>query len=64
MRFCSSSMSPNIFFLTHFSSDLKPRFLKCLNSGIENPESNMGCYACQPDDYDVFKPFFQKALER
>ena len=43
---------------------LKPRFLKCLNSGIENPDSTVGCYACQPDDYDVFKPFFTKVLQR
>ena len=42
----------------------KERFLKCLNSGIENPESEMGVYACQPDDYDIFKPFFTKALEK
>ena len=42
---------------------LKPRFLKCLNSGIENPDSTVGCYACQPDDYDVFKPFFTKVLQ-
>jgi len=23
----------------------------------------MGCYANHPDDYEVFKPFFRKALE-
>ena len=22
----------------------------------------MGCYAMNPDDYDLFKPFFQKVL--
>eukprot|EP01051_Picozoa_sp_SAG22_P010207 SAG22_NODE_904_length_6586_cov_3.133498_2_plen_446_part_00 len=38
--------------------------LKCLNSGIENPDSGMGCYACQPSDYDTYKPFFAKALAR
>ena len=42
----------------------KARLLKCLNSGIENPDSEMGCYACQPSDYDDFKPFFSKALAR
>ena len=40
------------------------RLLKCLNSGIENPDSEMGCYACQPSDYDDFKPFFSKVLSR
>ena len=24
----------------------------------------MGCYACQPSDYDRFKPFFAKALAK
>lgn len=41
----------------------KQDFLKCLNSGIKNPDSQMGCYACQPNDYDRFRPFFIKALE-
>ena len=30
----------------------------------ENPDSGMGCYACQPEDYDRFKPFFSKALAK
>ena len=45
------------------SPELQARFLKCLNSGIENPDSSVGCYACQPDDYDVFKPYFVQILE-
>ena len=56
-----------VFDVGYYSSlddRLKPRFLKCLNSGIENPDSTVGCYACQPDDYDAFKPFFTKVLER
>ena len=44
--------------------DRKSRFLKCLNSGVENPDSEMGCYACQPSDYDDFKPFFSRVLAR
>ena len=44
--------------------DRKTRFLKCLKSGVENPDSEMGCYACQPSDYDDFKPFFSKVLAR
>jgi len=46
------------------SDDLKARLLWCCNSGIDNPDSSMGCYACRPDDYDDLKPFFQKALEK
>lgn len=38
------------------------RLLNCMNSGIENPDSEMGCYACQPSDYDALRPFFAKAL--
>merc|ERR1712087_41193 len=40
------------------------RFMKCLMSGIKNPDSGMGCYACQPSDYDEFKPFFAKAIAK
>ena len=43
-------------------TDAQARLLQCMNSGIENPESEMGCYACQPADYDTFRPFFAKAL--
>ena len=44
------------------SDDLKAELRKCLNSGIMNPDSSMGCYAMQPADYDRFKPFFAKVL--
>ena len=42
------------------------RFLSWLSvvSGVENPESTIGCYACQPDDYDRFSPFFSAAITR
>lgn len=43
---------------------LQARLLKCMASGIENPDSEMGCYACQPSDYDELKPFFAKVLAR
>lgn len=46
------------------SGDDQTRLLKCLNSGLENPDSEMGCYANQPSDYDDFKPFFSKVLAR
>jgi len=41
----------------------KSRLLLCCNSGIENADSQMGCYAMAPTDYDDFKPFFKAALE-
>merc|ERR1711881_810764 len=46
------------------NDDQKVRFLECLNSGIGNPGSEMGCYAMRPNDYDEFKTFFQPALEK
>ena len=42
--------------------ELKKRFLAIVKTGYENPDSNMGCYAMQPSDYDDFKPFFSKVL--
>ena len=44
------------------SAEDKPAFLACVNSGAENADSGMGCYALQPADYDRFKPFFSKVL--
>ncbi|WP_371227838.1 phosphagen kinase [Roseovarius sp. 2305UL8-3] len=51
------------YFATLSETD-QARLMACLNSGIENPNSEMGCYACQPADYDDFRPFFAKALAR
>ena len=59
---CLNTFDPEYY--NSLSDDLKPAFLKCLASGIENPDSGMGCYACQPEDYDRFKPFFSKALAK
>ena len=44
------------------SDELKKRFLAIVKTGYENQDSNMGCYAMQPSDYDDFKPFFAKVL--
>ena len=55
------------FDLEYFSTlceSRKTRLLNCLRSGIENPDSEMGCYACQPTDYDDFQPFFSQVLAR
>lgn len=51
-------------YLRTLSPDNQTRFLKCLASGIANPDSEMGCYACRPSDYDDFKPFFSRAVAR
>merc|ERR1711935_285793 len=44
------------------SDEEKPAFLMCVNSGVENADSGMGCYAMQPADFDRFNPFFKKVL--
>lgn len=46
------------------SEDKKKQLLAIVNSGIENPDSEMGCYAMNPTDYEEFKPFFKPALEK
>jgi len=53
----------DIDYFNSLDEKLKPRFIKCVQSGIEIPGSEVGVYACQPDDYDVFKPFFTKVLQ-
>ncbi|KRX09325.1 ATP:guanido phosphotransferase, N-terminal [Pseudocohnilembus persalinus] len=58
----AASFDPEWF--KSLSAPLRTRFLQCCMSGIKNPGSEMGCYACQPDDYEVFKPFFKACLEK
>eukprot|EP00899_Mesostigma_viride_P004899 jgi/Mesvir1/1440/Mv25482-RA.2 len=54
----------SVDYYNSLSDELKARLLQCCNSGIDNPDSSMGCYAMRPDDYDVLKPFFSKALAK
>jgi len=42
--------------------ELQQRLVKIVRSAIDNPDSSMGCYAMNPDDYDTFRPYFQKVL--
>ena len=44
--------------------DKKIRLLTICLSGVANEDSEMGCYAMNPRDYDDFKPFFSKALQQ
>jgi tetratricopeptide (TPR) repeat protein len=59
---CLSSLDSEYF--ASLPDDLKPALLRCMNSGVTNPDSKMGCYACHPEDYDRFSPFFSKALAK
>jgi len=51
-------------YFSTLSDKQKDTLLLCCNSGIQNPDSQMGCYAMTPNDYDEFKPFFQPVLEK
>lgn len=35
---------------------------RCAITGIDNPDSSLGCYAMKPSDYDKFHPFFDKVI--
>jgi len=52
----------DLAYFNTLSDDEKKGLIQCCRSGIENPDSGMGCYAMQPSDYDRFKPFFSKVL--
>lgn len=59
---CLASLDSEYF--SSLPEDLKPALLRCMNSGVTNPDSKMGCYACHPEDYDRFAPFFSNALAK
>ena len=44
------------------SEEHQQRLVKIVRSAIDNPDSGMGCYAMNPDDYETFRPFFKKVL--
>lgn len=62
--------NPNNLMAKHFdatyflslSPELQKRLFTIVSSGLENPDSGMGCYAMQPNDYDLFKPYLDKVI--
>ena len=38
------------------------RFYSCIRTGIDNPDSNLGCYATKPSDYSDFRGFFDPII--
>ncbi len=62
-----NNISAQVFCPTYYKSlspELQTRLIQCCRSGFENPSSGMGIYANQPDDYETFRPFFEKALSK
>jgi len=45
-------------YFASLSSADKKALLAIVNSGVQNADSGMGCYAMNPTDYDKFEPFF------
>ena len=37
-------------------------FYKCIKTGLDNPDSGLGCYAMTPSDYSQFGGFFDKVI--
>ncbi|EGB11123.1 hypothetical protein AURANDRAFT_3396, partial [Aureococcus anophagefferens] len=37
-------------------------FYGCIRTGVDNPDSGMGCYAMTPTDYSTFAPFFKQVI--
>jgi len=42
--------------------DQLANFYACVKTGLDNPDSGLGCYAMTPQDYTTFKPFFEKVI--
>ncbi|MGI9373341.1 MAG: phosphagen kinase [Hyphomicrobiales bacterium] len=41
-------------FVTNLEPALRDRLMKVISSGLKNPDSQMGAYAMNPDDYELF----------
>lgn len=52
----------NLEYFDSLSEADRTDFIKIVNSGAQNADSGMGCYAMQPEDYDRFKPFMGRAI--
>ena len=50
----------DVDYFNSLSDELKDGFLRCIHSGLENPDSRIGCYAMNTTDYQTFRPFFSK----
>lgn len=50
------------YFLSLTPSE-QERFLACVRTGFENPDSGLGCYAMAPSDYENFAPFFDAVCQ-
>ena len=49
-------------FYASLSAEDRETFYRCVRTGLDNPDSAMGCYAMTPADLTKFKPFFGKVI--
>lgn len=49
-------------YFNSLDAPLQQRLLKCIQSGTDNADSEMGCYARQVEDYEELRPFFSKVI--
>ena len=49
-------------FYESLSAIHRAQFWQCIRSGIENKDSEMGCYAMRPTDLMTFRPLFSRVI--
>ena len=49
--------------LKELKTEAKGTLLDCIKSGLENPISSIGVYACDPEAYTLFAPLFDPIIE-
>jgi len=57
---CAKYLTRELF--NSFSSEQQAILEKCARTGVENPDSGLGCYAMTPSDYDVLNDFFNPVI--
>eukprot|EP00658_Telonema_sp_P-2_P040231 TRINITY_DN2877_c0_g1_i12.p1 TRINITY_DN2877_c0_g1~~TRINITY_DN2877_c0_g1_i12.p1 ORF type:complete len:696 (-),score=147.53 TRINITY_DN2877_c0_g1_i12:279-2366(-) len=52
----------DVAYFNSLDDGLKARMIQCARSGFENPDSGVGAYAMQPDDYTALSPFMDPLI--
>lgn len=58
---CAKYLSKDYF--NGLDDEQKDRFWRCIKTGIDNPSSELGCYAMTPASYDEFATFFDQVIQ-
>lgn len=49
--------------LKELTTESKGTLLDCIKSGLDNPNSSIGVYACDPEAYTLYAPLFDPIIE-